>query len=41
MKLDKDREKIYEERLLVEKRAKIEEESLRKRIQMHEEFSQE
>jgi hypothetical protein len=39
MKYDKEREKANEEKYLIEKRARIEEDSLKKRIQMHEEFA--
>lgn len=41
MILNKDRERIIDEKNLNEKRAKIEEESLKKRIKLHEEFAKE
>ena len=37
MTISKEREKTNEEKYIIEKRAKIEEESLRKRLTMHEE----
>lgn len=39
MLIAKEKERIAEEKQIIEKRAKLEEESLRKRIKMHEEFN--
>jgi len=39
LKLGKERERLNEEKHILEKRAKVEEEALKKRIKMHEEFA--
>ena len=41
MALGKERERLYEERHIIEKRAAFEEESLKKRIKSHEEYAKE
>jgi hypothetical protein len=37
--ISKERERLYEEKHIIDKRNKIEQESLKKRITMHEEFA--
>lgn len=39
MALGKERERIHEEMQIIEKRAKLEEETLKKRIKLHEDFA--
>jgi hypothetical protein len=41
MTLGKERERIHEEMLIFEKRAKLEEEALKKRVKLHEDYGKE